>query len=169
MPTRHALPHIRAIGVAGLVLMLSSLPALAQTRQSKPGDPLYQTIATLDRTVFDAFNACDLNKFAEFFADDVEFYHDVGGVTLGRAALVASVKNNICGKTRRDHVPGTLEVHPMDNFGALQIGVHRFCDISLKQCDGTTGGVGRYAHLWQNRNGEWKITRVYSYDHVPAK
>ena len=169
MTTRHALHYARAIGVAGLVLMLSGLPAFGQTRQSKPGDPLYQTIASLDRSLFDAYNTCDLDKLAAFFADDLEFYHDVGGVTRTPAALVDAVKKNICGKTRRDPVPGTLEVHPMDGFGALQIGAHRFCDISLKQCDGTAGGLGKYVHLWQNRNGEWKITRVYSYDHVPAK
>jgi len=150
-------------------MLLSGAVALAQTRQSKPEDPLYQRIAPLDRALFEAYNTCDLDKLATFFADDVEFYHDVGGPMRTRATVVDAVKKNICGKTRRDHVPGTLEVHPMDAYGALQIGVHRFCDISLKQCDGTSGGLGRYVHLWQNRDGEWKITRVYSYDHVPAK
>jgi hypothetical protein len=64
--------------------------------------------------------------------------------------------------------PGTLEVHPMDGFGALQIGAHRFCDVKLKQCDGSTGGVGKYIHLWQNTGDTWKITRVISYDHASA-
>src|SRR2546429_5110218 len=39
---------------------------------------------------------------SSFLAEDVEFYHDQGGVTLGRAALTESVKNNICGKVTRD-------------------------------------------------------------------
>jgi ketosteroid isomerase-like protein len=165
MTTRHAR---QCLGVAGLVMILSA-PPLAQTRQSTPDDPLYRTIASLDRALFDAYNTCDLDKLSTFFADDVEFYHDVGGVIRTPAAIIDAVRKNICGKTRRDHVPGTLEVHPMDGYGALQLGTHRFCDTSLKHCDGTSGGLGRYVHLWQNRDGNWKITRVYSYDHVPAK
>jgi hypothetical protein len=160
---------LRRLSAAGLMIVASAASPLAQTRQTKPGDPLYQTIASLDRALFDAYNTCDLDKFSSLIADDVEFYHDVGGFIRTSAAVADAVKKNICGKTRRDHVPGTLEVHPMDGYGALQIGVHRFCDTSLKQCDGTTGGLGRYAHLWQNRDGSWKITRIYSYDHVPAK
>lgn len=166
MTTRGLLQHLSA---AGLVMVLSAAPALAQTRQSTPGEPLYQTIVSLDRALFDAYNTCELDKFSSLLADDVEFYHDVGGVLRTSAAVVDAVKKNICGKTRRDHVPGTLEVHPMDGYGALQVGVHRFCAISLKQCDGTSGGLGRYVHLWQNRDGNWKLTRIYSYDHVPAK
>ena len=89
-------------------------------------------------------------------------------MTRGRQAPVDSVQANICGRTRRDLVPGTLEVHPMDGYGALQIGVHRFCDATARRCDGTSGGVGRFIHLWQQREGAWRITRVISYDHAAA-
>jgi uncharacterized protein DUF4440 len=155
--------------VAYLLLLVPAVaPGDTQTRQSTPGDPLFSTLASLDGALFEAFNTCDLEKFGSFFVDDVEFYHDKGGVTLGRQALVASIKNNICGHTRRDLIQGTLEVHPMDGYGALMIGSHRFCDVKLKQCDGTTGGVGKFIHLWQHKDGAWKITRVVSYDHVPA-
>jgi hypothetical protein len=65
-------------------------------------------------------------------------------------------------------IPGTLEVHPMDGYGALQIGAHRFCNAQAKPCDGTSGGVGKFIHLWQNGDGAWQITRVISYDHAPA-
>src|SRR5688572_23458159 len=110
------------------ILILLSAAAHAQTRQSAPEDALFKQMASLDAQVFDAYNTCALETFASFFAEDVEFYHDKGGLMRGRQALVEAVKNNICGKTRRDLVPGTLEVHPMDNFGALQIGTARFCD-----------------------------------------
>jgi hypothetical protein len=125
-------------------------------------------MASLDSRLFEAYNTCDLARFASFFVEDVEFYHDQGGLTRGRSALVQSVKQNICGKTRRDLIPGTLEVHPMDGYGALHIGAHRFCDATRKQCDDTGGGVGKFIHLWQNRDGAWQITRVISYDHAPA-
>jgi hypothetical protein len=41
---------------------------------------LDKTLTTLDASLFDAYNKCDLDKFASFFVDDVEFYHDQGGV-----------------------------------------------------------------------------------------
>jgi ketosteroid isomerase-like protein len=145
-----------------------ALAAAAQTHQAAPGDPLYQAVVDLDRRVFEAYNTCDLPSFATFFAEDVEFYHDQGGVTQGRRALVASIEKNICGKTRRDPVPGTLEVHPMKGYGALQVGSHWFCDVGRARCDGTTGGVGKYANLWRQSDGQWQITRVYSYDHEPV-
>jgi ketosteroid isomerase-like protein len=150
------------------LLLSSSAPVRTQTRQSAPNDMLFRTVASLDSALFDAYNTCDLERLASFFVEDVEFYHDQGGVTRGRSALVESVKNNICGKTRRDLIPGTLEVHPMDGYGALQIGTHRFCELKAKRCDGTSGGIGKFIHLWQNRDGAWQISRVISYDHAPV-
>jgi Domain of unknown function (DUF4440) len=151
-----------------LLLSLPAAPVRTQSRQSAPDDALFRTMASLDSGLFDAFNTCNLERFASFFVEDVEFYHDKGGVTRGRPALVDSIKNNVCGKTRRDLIPGTLEVHPMDGYGALQIGAHRFCDAQAKQCDGRSGGVGKFIHLWQNTDGDWRITRVISYDHASA-
>jgi ketosteroid isomerase-like protein len=165
------MPHLPTSRASLLVILLLSLPlasARSQTRQSAPDDALFRTLASLDSALFEAFNSCDLETFASFFTDDLEFYHDKGGLTRGRQALVDSIKNNICGKTRRDLMTGTLEVHPMDGYGALQIGSHRFCDVKLKQCDGKSGGVGKFMHLWQNKDGAWKITRVISYDHAAA-
>ena len=153
---------------ANLLPMMLLLALTAQAQQRTPDDALSRKIASLDAKVFDAYNTCDLETFASLFADDVEFYHDKGGVMRGKQALVEAVKNNICGKTRRDLVPGTLELHPMDNFGALQLGTARFCDAKQKHCDGKTGGVGKFIHLWQNSGGTWKITRVISYDHASA-
>lgn len=154
-----------------LLALLLTVPAdsvSSQTRQAAPSDTLFGTLSALDAALFDAYNTCDLVKFGSLVAENVEFYHDKGGVTLGRQALVEAVKKNICGKTRRDLIAGTLEVHPLDNYGALQIGAHRFCDIKLNRCDGTSGGVGKFIHLWQRNGDVWMITRVFSYDHAPA-
>ena len=135
--------------------------ARGQTEGAAANRELFKTIASLDQAVFHAYNTCDLEKFGSFFAADVEFYHDKGGVTLGRERLVESVKNNICGKTRREAVPATLEVYPMDGYGALQTGSHLFCGLTATRCE----GIAKYIHLWQHKNGAWTITRVVSYDH----
>jgi uncharacterized protein (TIGR02246 family) len=127
---------------------------------------LDKAVAALDSALFDAYNRCDLEKFASFFVEDVEFYHDQGGVTLGRAALTDSVKKNICGKVTRELVPGTLQVYHMKGYGAVEIGVHRFHHPGHDDTEGV--GEGKFIHLWQYKDGAWKITRVISYDHHAA-
>jgi hypothetical protein len=124
---------------------------------------LDKTVTALDAALFDSYNRCDLAKFSSFFVDDVEFYHDQGGVTLGRAALTESVKKNICGKTTRELVPGTLQVYYMKGYGALEVGVHRFHHPGHEQEIGV--GEGKFIHLWQYKDGAWKITRAISFDH----
>ena len=129
-----------------------------------PPDDLFQTISKLDTKLFDAYNTCDIDTFASLLEEDLEFYHDVTGLSKGRQSTVDAVKQNICGKVHRDLVPGALRVYPLNEYGAVETGIHLFCDSKLKKCpDGS--GVGRFMMLWQNSGGVWKITRVVSYDH----
>lgn len=158
------------------VLLLTTLFAFGFSRSHAQTVPpldkinsqaeLDAAITALDAALFDAYNRCDLEKFSSFFVDDVEFYHDQGGVTLGRANLTDSVKKNICGKVTRELVPGTLEVHHMKGYGAVEMGVHRFHHPGNEDKEGV--GEGKFIHLWQYKDGAWKITRVISYDHHPA-
>ena len=127
---------------------------------------LDKTITTLDDALFDAYNRCDLEKFASFFVENVEFYHDQGGVTLGRTALTESVKKNICGRVSRELVPGSLQVYYMKCYGAVEMGVHRFHHPGHEDTEPV--GEGKFIHLWQYKDGAWKITRVISYDHHAA-
>jgi uncharacterized protein (TIGR02246 family) len=164
--------------LVGLPKMLLVLPLLAlfagqAEAQAVPSlesiqsqAELDKAIAALDAALFDAYNRCDLEKFASFFVDDVEFYHDQGGVTLGREKLTDSVKKNICGKVTRELVPGTLQVYYMKGYGAIEMGVHRFHHPGHEDTEGV--GEGRFVHLWQYKDGAWKITRVMSYDHHAA-
>jgi ketosteroid isomerase-like protein len=146
------------------LLSLSGFLVDAQSQQSTaPKDDLFRTIAALDASVFDAFNRCDLEKFGSFFTDDLEFYHDQGGLTRSRQSTVEAVKNNICGKVTRELVPGTLEVYPMKGYGAVEIGVHRFHHPGREDTEPV--GEAKFIHLWENKDGAWKITRVISYDH----
>jgi hypothetical protein len=137
----------------------------AQTPKNKASnDELSRTIAALDTAVFDAYNRCDLEKFGSFFTAELEFYHDNGGLTnRTRQSLVESVKNNICGKVRRELVSGTLEVYPLNGYGAVEIGVHRFHHPGREKTEPV--GEAKFIMLWQNTDGVWKITRVISFDH----
>lgn len=125
---------------------------------------LDKTVAALDAALFDSYNKCNLQKFQSFFVDGVEFYHDQGGVTLGAQALTDSVKKNICGQTTRELV--SMQVFYMKGYGALETGAHRFHHPGHEADMGV--GEGRFIHLWQYKDGAWKVTRVISYDHHSA-
>lgn len=151
-----------------LLLFITLLPALSaqvNAQAATPPDALFQTIQSLDTQLFDAYNHCDLEKFGSLLADDLEFYHDKTGLSRGRQALVEGIKNNICGKVTRELEPGTLEVYPIADYGAVEVGVHRFHHPGHE----TTESIGeaRFIHLWQKKDGTWKVTRVISFDHHP--
>jgi Domain of unknown function (DUF4440) len=142
----------------------SAIRADAQALDSiKNQEELNKVITSLDAALFDSYNRCDLEKFATFFADDVEFYHDQGGVTLGKEKLTDSVRKNICGKVTRELVPGSLQIYYMKGYGAVEIGVHRFHHPGHDDTEPV--GEASFIHLWQYKDGAWKITRVISYDH----
>src|SRR5579859_1525828 len=60
---------------------------------------LDKAITELDAQLFDAYNHCDLAKFRSLVADDVEFYHDQGGLTLGGDKLTESIKTTFAPAT----------------------------------------------------------------------
>lgn len=131
--------------------------------QLPASDPLYQTVSGLDTALFDAYNHCDLAKMGSLVADDLEFYHDQTGLSVGKQSLIDGVKNNICGKVQRQLV-GTLEVYPLKGYGAVEIGVHRFTHPG----EPSNVGEAKFVQLWQLKDGSWKLTRVISFDHGAA-
>jgi ketosteroid isomerase-like protein len=149
--------------LAVLLLVVLCGEGVSQAQPAAAPDPLFKTIEALDAKLFNAYNHCDLATFSSLLDDDLEFYHDKGGFSRGRQATVDGVKNNICGKVTRELVSGTLEVYPIANYGAVEIGVHRFHHPGH---DGTERvGEAKFIHLWKNEDGAWKLTRVISFDH----
>lgn len=148
--------------VAAVVLPLS-VGAHAQAADDGTDPALTTTISELDRHVFDAYNRCDLKTFSRYFTPRVEFYHDKGGVTWDRASVVASTKKWICGKVRRELLTETLKVYPIKDFGAVEEGEHRFCQIATGQCE----GIARFLMVWRKKGETWQMTRVISYGHRP--
>ena len=144
-----------------------SSPSPAKAEVRKPADPLFDTVSALDAAAFDAFNKCSapdqLKKYAGFFAPNVEFYHDTGGVTWNRQDMLARTKKNVCGIYRRELVAGSLKVIPIKGFGAIAQGVHRFCQLKSEKCE----GIADFTIVWRNQGGKWEITRVLSYGHRP--
>lgn len=165
----HIITRSLPVALALLVFAVTTvqagdLPAIGH----EDGDPLPQTIFALDSAAFDAFNHCEdpaqLQEHASYFADDVEFYHDIGGVTWTRADMLANTENNACGRYRRELVAGSLRVYPVKDFGAIEQGVHRFCQVDSGDCE----GLADFIIVWHDLGGRWEITRVLSYGHRPS-
>ena len=160
----HKLTTRIAMVMAAMSLAVAAAFA-ADTPSAQPVDPLFNTVAALDAAVFDAFNKCSapeqLKIHASYFAPDVEFYHDRDGVTWTRQDMLEKTAKNACGNYRRELVPGTLKVYPINGYGAIEMGVHRFCQVKSGACE----GLADFVIVWTNQGDEWKITRVLSYGH----
>ena len=143
------------------------LPVTARNQQTsqKQGE-LLTIISSLDHAFFEAYNKCELNKIESLFTSDIEFYHEKRGQLTGRQNVMEVFSKNLCGdksnRVRRELVEGTLQVYAIDNYGALAVGEHRFYLTQAGQKE-KVDGIGRFANLWQLRDGEWKMSRVFSY------
>jgi ketosteroid isomerase-like protein len=155
-----------ALPVCGIA---QSVPAHPTTpgKERSGSDELFQTISRLDKEVFEAIDRCDMQTEASFWSDDAEFYHDKTGLMIGGQQIVQAFKNNLCGKVKRELVPGTLEVYPLEGYGAVEIGVHRF--LHPWEQDHGVVGEAKFIHVWQHKDGTWKIARVISIDHHLVK
>lgn len=142
------------------IFFISMINASAQNQR----DSLYNEIARMDSVLFNAFNTRDVVKFGTFFTNDLEFYHDKGGLTDYNYTMnfmkdVAGNKNN---DLKRVLVKESLEVFPIPGYGAMEIGSHTFCHL---ENDKQNCGTFKFVHIWQKKDGVWKISRIISYDH----
>ncbi|HEX8638034.1 MAG TPA: nuclear transport factor 2 family protein, partial [Pyrinomonadaceae bacterium] len=125
---------------------------------------LSNQITAFDAVLFEAYNKCDIDKVGTFFAEDLEFYHEKGGLTLTRDATLSLMRKNLCGndnKVRRELVKGTMFVSPINNYGAVQTGEHRFY-LTQKGQKEKMDGIGKFVMLWRKAGDQWKISRVIS-------
>jgi ketosteroid isomerase-like protein len=148
-------------------LLLASLlaanfvsPLYAQEQEQKP---LYQEIAAMDKTLFDAFNRQDADGVKAVFSADLEFFHDTGGLSNfeqnGQATRNLFAKNM---HLRRELVPGSMEVYEVKDYGAIQTGKHTFCHLENGKND---CGTFKFLHIWKRLGDGWKLARVVSYGH----
>jgi hypothetical protein len=144
--------------------------SFAQTDQE-----LSATISRQDSLFWDAFNKCDTVKMGSFFTEDVEFYHDIGGPTLGLPALIHTFSVNLCSNSkfhlRRAAVPGSFKVYPLKKagaiYGAILSGEHVFYVLESGKPE-QADGLAKFTHLWLLNAGVWKMKNVLSYDHGPV-
>ena len=150
----------RRIAAFALALACSSGPVSAAD-ETRSG-PLFDQVAALDRALFDAYNARDLDALMARFSDDLEFWHDKDGL-----ADRDQVRKGLGGiferqKTERTLVPGSLEVWPLGKEGALARGRHTFCHEEHGKPD---CGTFEFVNVWRKYGEDWKLARVISFGH----
>lgn len=121
---------------------------------------LYDTIVHMDSVLFGAYNVCDLPTMADCFSEDIEFYHDQGGLMTNKDSIMDATKRNICGKVKRVLVEGSVEVYAIKGYGAIEMGQHYFVNNQEPKPDHPA--IGKFVHTWKNEAGKWRITRVIS-------
>jgi len=121
-------------------------------------EPLYETIVKLDSLYFNTYNHCKLDEMALLTAEDIEFYHDRGGLTTSKKELIASIKKNICCKVTRTLTKGSIEVYSIPNYGAVEIGYHSFTN----KAEFGESHPSKFMIFWRLKEGQWQVHRVVS-------
>ena len=133
------------------------------TKNYTPDNPeLYKTIVKLDSVFFDAYNHCDtkFETYADFYTEDIEFYHDQGGLSNSKKDILEGTKKYICGKVTRTLVPGSIEVYPIKDYGAIEIGLHSFSNNTNPPDEPKK--ISRFTIFWKKTAEGWKIAKVVS-------
>ena len=124
---------------------------------------LFNKVAQLDSSLFAAYNSKKLDLMKTYFTNDLEWYQDNGG--LIDFEKVFENFNSIFNRDydlKRNLIKESLEVHPIEGYGAIEIGKHQFKHIENGKLE---IGTFKFLMIWKNDNGNWKISRVVSYDH----
>jgi hypothetical protein len=142
-----------------------------------PAQPeLTGAIAARDAEFFDLFfQGCDPVRLRTMLADDVEMYHDKGGLVFTSADTMVAGYAKSCAerqkpdawRSRRELVRASLHVDPVPGYGAIEAGEHLFYE---RQGNGPEklAGRARFAQVWKLDGGQWKLARVLSFAHAAA-
>lgn len=158
-----------SLGILVMLCLMSSR-ANAQGSTAGPGSvpkaqnqQLYDEITRMDAAMFEAFNAHDLDALMSLFSEKLEFYHDTGGLQ-SYGDVKAGFKQIFDRKDglHRELVKGSLEVYPIKDYGAIEVGTHRFRHMENGREE---IGTFKFLHIWEKKEGKWRVIRVVSYGH----
>jgi hypothetical protein len=157
-----------------LIFTLSNGPAISQNTkeifragQDSFSSDLYYKLLILDSSLFSAFNNCDIENFQNLLDKDLEFYDDRTGLNKSWEKEIASLKNRCSQpsfRIRRELVRSSMQVYPINKYGAVQMGDHLFYETSNDQKE-ELKGKAKFIHLWKYLDGKWTLARIISYDH----
>lgn len=155
------------------LLLAFSLPVAAQTAGPKPTQELTAEIKAADAALFSAFfDRCDIEALKGMVTDDFEMIHDKGGrVAASGKEFIANIEGTCARqktgedyRARRELIAGSLKVYPVNNYGAIEVGEHRFFQLLPGKPEKLVE-VSLFTQVWKKEAGTWKLARVLSYDH----
>ena len=145
------------------LFMLINFAAAQEKKVAPITTALFNKVAYLDSLLFDAFNKQRMDVFKSMFTQDLEWFQDNEGLISYETVFknfAGSFKKEF--KLSRRLVPGSLEVYPLKNYGAMEIGVHQFRHIENGKEE---IGTFKFLMIWKQEKENWKISRVVSYNH----
>jgi ketosteroid isomerase-like protein len=153
------------VNVIMLFILFLSREAVAQIKNEDPKMDLLKTeILKMDSLLFDvAFNQCDAAQFKKIIADDVEFYDDRFGLNVSKENEIKSLNAKCARPEKLTRKLNSCTIDKLGDFGAVQIGEHTF------YIDGKPEGTGKFIHIWERKDKDWKLKRIVSYEHRPIK
>ncbi len=135
-------------------ISLSEIPDYQPVDQA-----LHDEICALDKQFFNAYNNCDMETQANMMAEDIEFFHDQGGLNTSKKEIIESTEKNICGKVIRTLIEGSIEVYSIKNYGAVEIGYHKFFN---NQEPDAPSVPSKFIVVWRKEEDTWKMAKVIS-------
>jgi ketosteroid isomerase-like protein len=163
---------IRSIGLLSAAIIAATSGIYAGEDTSD--DALASQVRATDSQFWKAYNGPNFDSLARFLTTDVEFYHDKGGVTLGKDALLESIRRTLgtSGRhLRREEIPETIKIYILRNngepYGAVESGEHLFY-LTENGKPEYLDGKARFVTLWLKEGDNFKISRELSFDHQPA-
>ncbi len=152
-----------------IILVFISIKSNAQISNESS---IYTQLKKVDSLLFErGFNNCDFQALESIIADDFEFYHDENGIQ-NREQFLKGIKESICSnpnkKPIRKIISESLEVfrlkHNGETYGAIQKGIHLFY-IKEPNKELYLTNIEKFTSTWVLEEGNWKLSRVLSYDH----
>ena len=146
--------------ILGIICSWTANAQIDEIPKYKPSDiNLHDKIVKMDAKYFNAYNTCDMKTQAGLFDENIEFFHDKGGLATDKKGLLKSLKENICNKVTRTLIKGSIEVYPIKNYGAVQIGYHKFLN---KEEPNAKSIPSKFVIIWKQYHKQWKIAKVIS-------
>ena len=149
------------------ILLTFALPLAAQTAGPKPTLELTDEIKAADVALFSAFfDRCDVEALKGMVTDDFEMIHDKGGrVASSGKEFIANIEGTCARqktgedyRARRELVAGSLKVYPVNNYGAIEVGEHRF--FQLLPASRKLVEVSLFTQVWKKEGSVWKLARA---------
>lgn len=148
-------------------------PAAAQTAGPAPTQQLTDEVKAADLALFSAFfDRCDVKALSEMITEDFEMFHDKGGrVAASKAEFIQNIEGTCARqktgedyRARRELIASSLKVYPLNNYGAIETGEHRFYQLLPGKPEKLVE-ISLFTQVWKKEESGWKLARVLSYDH----